>query len=134
MKPQPDLAMLIARVPLGIVFLIAGWNKLKGGLAGFVSQASGAIPSYMPQAIGKAYLYAVPFAELIVGICLIVGLFTRVVGVITALMLLSFMMAVTGFTDRGGLHFSVIYMSLALAIALIGAGRYSVDAKIRKRA
>ena len=100
------------------------------GVSTFVNKTSGAIPSYLPHNIGMAYLHAVPFAEMIVGICLILGLLTRLIGVITALMLLSFMMAVTGFKDPSGgpFHSSVMYLCVALALAFTGPGRFSMDA------
>jgi uncharacterized membrane protein YphA (DoxX/SURF4 family) len=93
------------------------------------------VPAYLPPAAGKAYLYSVPLAELLVGICLLLGLFTRVIGLITALMLLSFMMAVTGWKDPQGGPFnaSVAYFMVALALMFLGPGRISVDAVLPRR-
>src|SRR4051812_37239164 len=91
-----DVGVLLARLPLGVLFLVLGYNKLRGGVGNFVSSASGAIPSFMPHALGNGYLYALPFAETIVGVCLILGLFTRAIGAVATLMLISFMIAVTG--------------------------------------
>jgi uncharacterized membrane protein YphA (DoxX/SURF4 family) len=128
-----DVGLLLLRLPIGVVFVLAGWMKIHSmGVGEFVTQASGAIPSYMPHALGKAYLYAVPWAELIVGVCLLLGVLTRIIGAITALMLLSFMMAVTGFTDKGSIHFSLAYMCVALALVLLGPGRISADALITR--
>ena len=84
---------------------------------------------------GKAYLYAVPWAELLVGILLLVGFVTRFTALITALMLLSFMMAVTGWKDPQGGPFnsSVAYFAVALALMFLGPGRFSVDALLPRR-
>jgi uncharacterized membrane protein YphA (DoxX/SURF4 family) len=135
MKPHPNLGLLLMRLPLGGLFVFAGQMKFfKFGYGNFVKASEGAIPHYMPHALGVAYLHAVPFAEVIVGVLLIIGLFTRITAFITALMLLSFMMAATGFTENGGPHPSLLYLFFALGIAFAGAGRYSVDAKLRRAA
>ena len=79
MRLHPNLAMLLLRLPLGGLFLYAGLMKfIKVGYGNFVKGSAGSIPSYLPHALGMAYLYAVPFAEAIVGVLLIVGLMTRV--------------------------------------------------------
>ncbi|HYO08811.1 MAG TPA: DoxX family protein [Tepidisphaeraceae bacterium] len=124
-----DLGLLLLRLPLGVLFLMAGWRKVSGGVGNFVSMASGAVPSWMPESAGRAYLYAVPWAELIVGAMLIAGFLTHFTALITTLMLVSFIVAATGVTDPNGAPFNpnVGYACLALAIMLLGAGRISVD-------
>jgi uncharacterized membrane protein YphA (DoxX/SURF4 family) len=131
-----DLGLLLLRLPIGVLFVFAGHMKIfKIGVRDFVASSMGHVPGYLPPAVGKAYLYAVPFAELLVGICLLLGVLTRMIGLITALMLLSFMMAVTGWKDpQGGpFNLSVAYFCVALALMFLGAGRISVDALLPRR-
>src|SRR5262245_48451531 len=90
-----SLGLLIARLPIGYTFMMAGVIKIKGGIGAFVSQAAGSIPSYLPEAAGRAYLHALAFVELLLGVLLILGWFTRTAAFFTALVLLSIMMAVT---------------------------------------
>ena len=129
-RPTTDLALLLLRLPIGALFVFAGQMKIFTiGVGNFVSGSMEHVPRYLPPAIGKAYLYCVPWAELIVGICLLLGLMTRTIGLITSLMLISFMMAVTGWKDpHGGINQSVAYLCIALALMLLGPGRISVDA------
>jgi uncharacterized membrane protein YphA (DoxX/SURF4 family) len=131
-----DLGLLLLRLPIGVLFVFGGHMKIfTMGVRKFVEDATKFVPPYLPPAVGKGYLYCVPFAELLVGICLVLGLLTRFIGLITALMLLSFMMAVTGWKDPQGGPFnaSVAYFSVALALMLLGAGRISIDALIPRR-
>lgn len=130
-----DLALLFARVPLGAFFLIAGLGKVQGGVGNFVRSASGMVPTYLPTAIGRGYLYAVPWAEIVVGVCLILGLFTRFTGLIVSLMLISFTIAATGLRAAGGgpFHTNVVFLGIALCIMLLGPGRMSVDAFMPRR-
>lgn len=134
MKTHPNLAMLLVRVPLGAYLAIAGWSKISGGIGNFVSTSAGTIPSYLPHLAGKAYLYAVPVAELIIGSFLVAGFVTRFSGLVAALMIISFTMAVTGLKANGGpFHANVILIGIGLAVALAGPGKYSVDAILPKR-
>ena len=125
-----NLALFLLRLPIGLFFAIAGASKVAGGVGNFVSNSTKTIPDWMPQALGKGYLYAVPWAEIIVGVCLVVGVFTRFTGVIASLMLVSFTIAVTGWRGQGGgaFHTNLILLCVALAIALLGPGNFSVDA------
>src|SRR5262249_36188375 len=126
-----DFGLLIARVPLGIYMFLAGLAKIQGGIGKFVESTSGLVPSYLPQSVGQAYLHAVPFAEVTVGACLVLGLLTRVTGLIETLMLISFTIAATGLKPLQGVgpfHTNVLLIGLAAAIALLGPGRISVDA------
>jgi len=136
-RPSTDLALLLLRLPIGALFVFAGQMKIFTiGVGKFVAGSMEHVPSYLPPAVGKAYLYCVPWAELIVGICLLLGLMTRAIGLITALMLLSFMMAVTGWKDpHGGINQSVAYLCIALALMFLGPGRISIDAflPVRKK-
>src|SRR3954471_11300307 len=97
-----DAALFIARVPLGLFFLRAGWMKIFGmGVGKFVEMGSNMVPSWLGPGLGKPYLYAVPFMEFLVGLLVTAGLITRAAATIMSLMLLSFMIAATGFFPQG---------------------------------
>src|SRR5678810_902670 len=122
-KTGVDLGLLLARIPLGILFLLAGINKFRGGIEEFVKGNIDKAP--LPHGLASAYLHVVPFAEIIVGACLIIGLLTGIFALIGFLMILSFTIAVTGWTDpkTHNLASNVIYMGLAFALSAIGPGR-----------
>ena len=131
-----SLGLLLARVPVALFFFLAGIHKLHGGLHAFVDGSAGAIPSYLPPAIGRAYLFALPFTEITVGVLLALGLLTRFIGLIASLMLISFMLAVTGFDPGktgGPFHYNAVFLGITLLLALAGGGKLSVDAWAFKR-
>jgi uncharacterized membrane protein YphA (DoxX/SURF4 family) len=126
------LALLVLRLAIGICFLVLGWGKVSGeihsGFGTFANQASASIPSWMPHGLGRAYLYCVPWAEVLVGACLIAGFMTRGIGLIATLMLVSFSIAVTGLSNPPmPLHSNVLLIAIAIALMLLGAGHLSVD-------
>jgi uncharacterized membrane protein YphA (DoxX/SURF4 family) len=134
-KTNADVGLLAARVPLGVYFALAGFAKIRMGVGSFVSGSLGSVPSFMPEVLGKAFLYTLPFAELIVGACLVIGLVGRIAALLATLMLISFTIAVTGLKDEPKpFHANLVFLGIALALALIGPGRLSVDALFPRRA
>jgi thiosulfate dehydrogenase [quinone] large subunit len=127
-KGAQNLSLLLARCALGAVFLLAGWAKFQGGVSHFVSSSATAIPSFLPDYIGRTYLFLVPFAEFLTGLALILGIFARTAAFIMFLMLISFMIAITGFTgDNHAPNFNLVYATLALLLAAHGPGAYTAS-------
>ncbi len=133
-------AVLMARVPLGVFFLMAGYLKLaKTGADTFVQEHIKAAERFMSPGMGSAFLHTLPYVEMIVGVALIVGIFTRVAAAISSLMLLSFIIAVTGIAfdasgSKGSTPISpnVIYFGLSLLLMTTGGGEMTVDHTFKK--
>jgi uncharacterized membrane protein YphA (DoxX/SURF4 family) len=128
-----SLGLLAARVPLGVYFVIAGFNKLAGdsSLKSFVDGNIGSVPNWFPEALGQAYLYSLPFAEIIVGLALVLGLFGRFAGLLASLMLASFIIAITGIKhEKLPFQPNAIFLGTALLVMLAGPGGISVDQMI----
>ncbi|HZL37886.1 MAG TPA: DoxX family protein [Tepidisphaeraceae bacterium] len=123
-----SLGLLLARLPMGLFFLLAGYAKYSHGVGSFVSKYGGAMPGWAPPEAGNFYMHAIPYLEVIVGILLIVGFLTRLCGLVGALMVLSYMIAVTGVRDASlPFHPNSIYLGLLLMVFLVGPGRISLD-------
>lgn len=93
-----DYARLILRVMLGIVFLIFGFEVT-------------------PTFVG----YGIAMLKLIVGVLLIVGIFTRVVAYVGFFYFLSFL---AGPFD---LVMTVVFLGISLCVMFLGPGPYSID-------
>lgn len=123
-----NLGLLLVRLPVGALFIIAGFNKIKGGVGEFVKQAQGTIPSYLPDFLGKTYLYLLPAVELLVGRLIVLGLFSRTAGLVSSLIMISIMMAVTGIFDPPKpFHANVIILGVTLLVLLTGPGGIALD-------
>jgi putative oxidoreductase len=119
-----DLALLILRVVLGIVMIYHGWPKLTnlgGTIEGFTGMG---IPAPAVAAIFATV------AEVLGGLLILVGAFTDIAGlmfVIDMLGAITFVHAKNGFSaSEGGVEFPLVLLTMALAIALAGPGRYAV--------
>jgi putative oxidoreductase len=132
-RPYPSaavsLGLLALRVPMGVYFILAGWYKVRTlGVAKFVESQSEVAARYMPEKFAHMYLNALPYAEIALGVMLVVGLLTRFVGLVMTLLLVSFTIAVTKvYHETLPFQPNVIYIGVALAILLCGPGRFSVD-------
>lgn len=121
-----QVARLILRVLLGVLLLFHGVYKLVNGLGpipGMVTQAG--LPSFVA--------YGVFLGELVAPVLLILGVWTRAAAVIVlGNMLFALGLVHTGdffkLAKTGGwaLELQAFYFFVALAVMLLGAGRYSL--------
>ncbi|HEY1684438.1 MAG TPA: DoxX family protein [Tepidisphaeraceae bacterium] len=127
-----NLGLLLVRIPLGILFICAGWNKIHGGISHFVSFASPHLPDFMPSYIGKTYLYLFPIFELGMGLLVLLGLWTRLAAFILSLMLISIIWAFSGIHDKVfAFHPNVMFLAVALLLFLAGGGSFTLDRMIK---
>jgi uncharacterized membrane protein YphA (DoxX/SURF4 family) len=82
--------LLVVRLALGVSFLLSGWQKVTN-LVDFNT----VVHQYniLPSLLADIFATALPFVELLTGLYLVVGFLTRWAGGLTALMMLSFMIA-----------------------------------------
>ena len=121
-----DAGRLLLRVALGVLILLHGIAKLKGG------------PDYIVGTVVKAGLpavfgYLVYVGEVLAPLLLIAGLWTRASALVVAIKMvvavgLVHMNELFTLSKTGGwaLELQGMYFFAAVAVALLGAGRYSV--------
>lgn len=130
---QADLGLAVVRIITGLVFAVHGGQKL------FVFGLDGVTGAFTQMGIPMAGVAgpAVALLEFFGGIALVVGLLTRLAGVGLAIDMLGailFVHAKAGFFAPNGYEFVLTLLGGAAALAIAGAGRYSVDALLASRA
>ncbi|HEY0016396.1 MAG TPA: DoxX family protein [Longimicrobium sp.] len=127
-----DAALFILRVVVGIIFVMHGWQKVfQYGFAG-VSAGFGQMGVPLPGIVGPA----IALLELLGGIALIVGVATPLVAALLACNMVGAILLVhvkAGFFLPDGYEFALSLLGASLALALAGAGGYSVDAALDGR-
>ena len=127
-----DTGLLILRIAIGIVFLVHGGQKLfVFGFAG-VSGAFGQMGIPMPGITGP--LAAI--VEFLAGGALVIGLLTRLAAFGLAIDMLGAILMVHikgGFFMPTGYEFAMTLFAANVAIAIAGAGYYSIDRVIAER-
>jgi putative oxidoreductase len=120
-------ALTILRVALGFLFAAHGWQKfnewtIAGTQAAFAQMGVPAANLTAPLVAGL---------ELAGGIALILGVLTRVVAALLAVNMIGALILVHAaagvYADKGGYELVLLLGAAALALALTGAGRISVD-------
>lgn len=124
-----DIGRLILRLVLGICVLLHGIAKLTGGVGGIAGMLGKAgLPGFLA--------YGVYVGEVIAPILLILGLYSRVgAWIIVINMLFAIGLVHTGelfgLNQSGGwaIELQAMFLFTAVAIALIGPGRFAINAK-----
>jgi putative oxidoreductase len=121
-----DAGKLLLRALLAILILFHGTSKLIGGI-GFITGTLA--KSGLPPALG----YLVYIGEVVAPLLMLFGVFTRAAALVVAVNMIVALLLVHSsqfFTinETGGwaLELQGMYLGAALAVALLGAGRYSV--------
>ncbi|MET0541586.1 MAG: DoxX family protein [Variovorax sp.] len=121
-----DTGKLILRLALGVLILLHGVAKLSGG----VGYIAGLLTSH---GLPSALAYLVYIGEIVAPVLLIVGIYTRpaawitVINMLVAIALVH-MKDLSSLGKNGGwaLELQGMFLFAALAVAFLGAGRFSV--------
>ena len=126
-----NVALLVARILLGIMFVLAGFSKLRNisGTAAYYAGFDLPFPTFLAWATG--------LFELLAGICVIAGFLTVIACVLLALFAVA--AGTIGHYGQGGddrvlalMHMQAFMKDLGLAggflaLAVAGPGRFSLD-------
>jgi putative oxidoreductase len=133
-RTRPDIALLVLRLAVGFSFFMHGYQKVFGMGVGGVTQGFTQMGIPLP---GIAAPF-IAFLELAGGIALMLGVLSRVVAFLLACdmaVATTFVHMKNGYLGQGGMELTFLLGMMALAVALAGAGRFSVDAAmVRRRA
>ena len=125
-----DLAPLVLRLGIGLVFFLHGLQKLTQGPSGFAGMLTG-----LGTPAPEVFAWLVTIAELVGGALLIIGFLTRLATIpLIIVMLGAIVMVKSGIgiiTPQGapmpGAELDIALLAGLAAILLLGPGRFSVD-------
>ncbi|QDU71645.1 MauE/DoxX family redox-associated membrane protein [Mucisphaera calidilacus] len=139
-----DLVLGLNRAAVGLYFTMAGVGKVSGelqnGIGSFYEGPFTSMkPSWLPAWFAYPYGVALPWIEVVVGALLLVGLLTRLMSVLTWLMLLSFTIAlvIASGSVVGGTfpwHKNFFLLLITLWFIVVGGGRFALDRTVLGRA
>lgn len=124
--PTEDLGKLVIRSALAILILLHGISKLTGGIDGIAGMVTNA-------GLPAVFAYGVYVGEVIAPLLVLIGLWTRAAAAVMAINMVVAIMLVhvpelAQLNKQGGwaLELQGMFLFGAIAVALLGAGRYSV--------
>jgi thiosulfate dehydrogenase [quinone] large subunit len=142
-KNKPvSILLAVLRVYLGYTWVMAGWGKITGGqfdasgfLQGALAKATGENPVVqgwwavflenvaIPNV--EAFNFLVPWGELLVGLGLLIGCFTKTAVFFGIAMNFSYMFSGTTSTNP-----QLVLLSMFILVSAMNAGRYGIDGMV----
>lgn len=130
------LGLLIIRLVVGLSFMAHGAQKLFGWFGGHGPKGTGGWMESMGMKPGVLMAVMAGLMELIGGLLLATGLFTVVGSIIIIATMLGAIIKVHGangyWATANGYEYNLLLIAVAIGLALIGAGDYSLDAVLLK--
>lgn len=124
-KILDDIVFMGLRSVIGVIFILHGVSKFNPGFAENLPYMGLPAELQIPIAL----------AELIPGILLIIGVLSRLSGVMLSIIMLGAIFMIKGassITGDGGVEFDLILLAVALVIMIVGPGRISLAQVIKK--
>jgi putative oxidoreductase len=127
-----NIGLLIIRLVIGLLFVGHGAQKLFGWFGGHGLKGTGGWFESIGMKPGVTVALFAGLAELIGGIFFTLGLLTPLAGIMIAVTMLMAIIKVHGpnglWATANGYEYNLTLMSVAIGIALIGPGKYALDA------
>ena len=124
-KVLNDVVFMGLRSAIGVIFIVHGIGKFNPGFANFLTNVGLPVEMQIPIAL----------AELVPGILLVTGVFSRLSASLLAIVMLGAIFHVKGaqsLTGDGGVELDLILLASSLVIMIAGPGRISLAHVIKK--
>ena len=124
-----DWALLALRIAIGIIFILHGWGKLFGNAPGMTAFTGmvGMLGFLLP----TVFAYAAALSEFLGGIAVLLGVCTRVAAGLIGIVMIVALVIVKKFSFPAA-DVDLSLLAITIALALMGAGRYSVMGMMKK--
>ncbi|MBU6257381.1 MAG: DoxX family protein [Burkholderiales bacterium] len=131
-------APLALRIPIGIIFVAHGAQKLFGAFGGYGLEGTGQFMASIGLTPGYLMALLAGSAEFFGGLALLLGLLVRPAAAALAFAMLVAILSVhigNGlFLAKNGYEYALALLAVSVSLLLSGAGRLSVDAALADRA
>jgi len=127
-----EWGLLLLRVVVGLLFAGHAMQKLAGWFGGYGLAGTGGFFESIGIKPGRTMALLAGLAELVGGLLFAFGLFTPLAALLIVLTMLIAIVKVHGknglWVTQNGYEFNLVLIVIAVSVALIGPGDYSLDA------
>jgi putative oxidoreductase len=131
LETDSQLGSLALRLPLGIIFMAHGAQKLFGWFGGYGLEGTGQWLASIGLAPGYLMALLAGSGEFFGGLAILLGLLTRPAAAVLAFTMVVAILSVhvgNGlFMSNNGYEFGLALLAGSVALALLGGGRWSLD-------
>ncbi len=129
-------APLVLRIPVGIILMAHGSQKLFGWFGGYGLQGTGQWMASIGIEPGVLMAGLAGSGEFFGGLLLLIGLLTRPAGIVTGFTMLVAIFSVhisNGlFLTNNGYEYALALLAACVSLAVSGAGKVSIDESLSK--
>jgi putative oxidoreductase len=134
MESNDSFAPLALRIPIGIIFMAHGAQKLFGWFGGYGLEGTGGWMESIGLAPGFLMALLAGSAELFGGLFILLGLLTRLSSIALAFTMVVAIFSVhfaNGlFMSNNGYEFGLALLAASVSLAISGGGKLALDNKI----
>nr|WP_263327421.1 DoxX family protein [Neobacillus sp. Marseille-Q6967] len=127
-----DIGLFIIRFVIGVLFIGHGAQKLFGWFGGYGLKGTGGWMESLGLKPGVTMALMAGLAELVGGILFVLGLLTPLAGIMIAATMVMAIVKVHApnglWSTANGYEYNLTLIAVTVGIALIGPGKYAVDA------
>ncbi|BCL72406.1 putative DoxX family protein [Vibrio nigripulchritudo MADA3029] len=128
---------LALRIPVGIILMAHGAQKLFGWFGGYGLEGTGQWMASIGLAPGVLMAFLAGSAEFFGGLFLILGLLTRPAAIVTAFTMIVAIFSVhfeNGlFLSNNGYEFGLALLAASVSLAISGSGKLALDESLAKK-
>ena len=129
-----EAAYALLRATLGVVLPFFGIGKFVGGITNFVGGMNQRFAGKLPAIMVMPFAYAIPFCEVIAGLLILLGLFTRAGLVLFGLLIIGLTFGTVMLGDAPTVAHNVQYALVNFVLLwLVDLNRYSIDGLMRRK-
>lgn len=137
MSTEAGFAPLALRIPIGIIYMAHGSQKLFGWFGGYGLEGTGQWMASIGIEPGVLMAFLAGSGEFFGGLLLLIGLLTRPAAFVTAFAMIVAILSVhigNGlFVANNGYEFGLALLAASVSLLISGAGKASIDASISKK-
>lgn len=127
-----SLGLLIIRLVIGVLFIGHGAQKLFGWFGGHGLKGTGGWFESIGMKPGVTLALLAGLSEFVGGLLFVLGLLTPLAGILIAATMLMAIIKVHGqngiWVTSNGYEYNLTLIAVAIGVALIGPGKYALDA------
>ncbi|MEC4726586.1 DoxX family protein [Shewanella sp. D64] len=133
-ESKAGYAALALRIPVGVIFMAHGSQKLFGWFGGYGLEGTGQWMDSIGLGPGMLMAFLAGSAEFFGGLALLLGLLTRPAALLTAFTMMVAIFAVHSdnglFMSNNGYEFGLVLLAVSISLAFSGAGKFGLDSAI----